>query len=72
MVDTRGPKPDLARNVNGVFERYDPTVPGKWKTSRFLDAFAWGGGDFVWYDDIGPDKAKEYMKEIDDFMAKER
>jgi hypothetical protein len=65
MVDTRGSKPDLVRNVNGVFERYDPGVPGKWKGSRFLDEFAWGGGDFVWYDDISEQKAREYMAEID-------
>ena len=65
MVDTRGNKPDLVRNENGVFERYDPRVPGRWKTSRFLDAFGWGGGDFDWYDDISARKAEEYMAEID-------
>ena len=67
MVDTRGPKPDLVRDDGGVFERYDPRVPGKWKGSRFLDAFAWGGGDFEWYDDISAAEAEEYMEEIDAF-----
>ena len=67
MVDTRGPKPDLVRAEGGVFERYDPRVPGKWKGSRFLDEFAWGGGDFEWYDNISARKAEEYMAEIDAF-----
>ena len=72
MVDTRGDKPDLVRSVDGVFERYDPTVPGKWKGSRFLDEFAWGGGDFVWYDGISPKAAEKYMAEIDAwFRARE-
>ena len=70
MVDTRGQKPDLVRCVNGVFERYDPTVPGEWKGSKFLDAFAWGGGDFVWYDDISEAKAEEYKKEIREFWER--
>ena len=70
MVDTRGSKPDLVRNINGVYERYDPRVPEKWKGSKFLDALAWGGGDFVWYDDISESKAKEYMKIIDEFWTK--
>lgn len=70
MVDTRGPKPDLVRNFNGVFERYDPRDPAKWKSSKFLDEFAWGGGDFVWYDDISEAEAKGFMKKIDDYWAK--
>ena len=70
MVDTRGPKPDLVRCTGDAFERYDPRTPEKWKGSKSLDAFAWGGGDFVWYDEISDAKAKEYMKEIDDFWAK--
>ena len=67
MVDARGPKPDLVRNNDGVFERYDPRVPGKWKGSKFLDAFGWGGGDFVWYDDVSWSEAERYMAEIDAF-----
>ena len=70
MVDTRGRKPDLVRCINGVFERYDPTVPGEWKRSEFLDAMAHGGGDYVWFDDISEEAAKKYMKEIKDFVSK--
>ncbi len=70
MVDTRGAKPDLVRYANGTFERYDPRVPEKWKGSRSLDAFAWGGGDFVWFDEISEADAKEYMKKIDEFWEK--
>ena len=70
MVDTRGPKPDLVRDDRGFFERYDPRVPEKWKGSKFLDEFGWGGGDFVWYDNISEAKAKEYMRTIDEFWAK--
>lgn len=69
MVSVRGPKPDLVRVKDGVFERYDPRVPEKWKGSKFLDAFAWGGGDFTWYDDIGEASALEYMKKIDQYWA---
>ena len=68
MVRTDGPKPSLVRvGEDRVFRRYDPRVPGKWEGSKFLDAFAWGGGDFVWYDDIDEDEALEYMKQIDAF-----
>ena len=68
MVRTDGPKPDLVRvGEDRVFRRYDPRVPEKWEGSSFLDAFAWGGGDFVWYDDIDEEAALAYMKEIDAF-----
>ena len=70
MVDTRGPKPDLVRDDGGVFERYDPRVPGKWKGSIFLDELAWGGGDAVWFDAISAEEAREYMAEIDAFWKK--
>ena len=65
MVDTRGSKPDLVRVGNdGVFRRYNPSDPKVWTESKFLDAFAWGGGDFVWYDDITEEEAKKYMEKI--------
>ena len=64
MVDTRGPIPDLVRARGGVFERYTPEEETEWSRSKFLDSFAWGGGDFVWYDNITEEKAKEYMEKI--------
>lgn len=67
MVDTRFRKPDLVRAGPDGFKRYDPRDPEKWTGSKFLDAFAWGGGDFVWYDDISEEEAAEYMKKIDAF-----
>lgn len=70
MVDTRGPKPDLVRAGDDGFKRYDPRKPEKWVGSKFLDAFAWGGSDFVWYDDITEDKVPDYMKAIEEFWAK--
>ena len=67
MVDAREPKPDLVRSKDGVFERYDPRAPGKWVRSKFLDAFGWGGDDFVWYDNVSEREAARYMAEIDAF-----
>lgn len=70
MVDTRGKKPDLVRvGPDRVFERYEPNDPKEWKGSKFLDALAWGGGDFVWYDDITEEEAENYMKQIREFDA---
>ena len=69
MVDKSGPKPDLVRAENGVFERYDPRVEGEWEGSKFLDAFAWGGGDFVWYDDIPEEDVEFYKDKIRKFWA---
>lgn len=64
MVDTRGKRPDLVRCRDGIFERYNPTEPGEWTRSEFLDAMAHGGGDWVWFDDIPAEKAEEYMAKI--------
>ena len=70
MVSTEGDKPDLIRSsVQDGFQRYDPRIPEKWKGSKFLDSFAWGGGDWIWYDDVSEEKAKEYMMEIDRFWV---
>lgn len=65
-------------NVNGypsvvrigddhVFRGYDPREPGKWYESKFLDALAWGGSDFIDYDDCTEEEALEYMKQADRF-----
>ena len=67
MVDLRGRKPDLVRAGSDGFKRYDPRVPEKWTSSEFLDSFAWGGDDFVWYDNISEKEAEVYMREIDKF-----
>lgn len=67
MVDTRYKKPDLVRSGPDGFKRYNPRAPEKWEGSEFLDAFKWGGDDFVWYDDIDEKAAKDYMKKIDAF-----
>lgn len=69
MVDTRGKKPDLVRAGIDGFKRYDPRVPEKWIGSKFLDAFAWGGSDWIDYDDISEEEAKEYIKQIDEYWA---
>lgn len=70
-MDTRGRKPDLVRYSKDGYERYTPDRETEWSRSRFLDALAWGGGDFVWYDEIGEVKAKKYMAEIREFLRKE-
>ena len=62
MVDVRGNKPDLVKYDDGIYMRYDPTVPGEWKRSEFLDRMAGGGGDWVWFDDI-PDEDVEFYKD---------
>ena len=67
MVDAREPKPDLVRYSEDGYERYTPHMETKWSRSKFLDEFAWGGGDFVYYDNISPAKAEEYMVEIEEF-----
>lgn len=69
MVSLRGKKPDLVRADDDGFKRYDPRTQEKWTGSKFLDAFAWGGGDWIWYDDVSEDEAKEYMKQIDEYWA---
>ena len=69
MVCKRGKKPDLVRAGSDGFKRYDPRVPEKWIGSKFLDAFAWGGGDWVWYDDISESEAKDYITQIDEYWA---
>ena len=67
MVDTRGPKPDLVRCSKDVFERYTPNRETPWSRSKFLDEFAWGGGDFIYFDDICEADAEKYMSEIDEY-----
>ena len=62
MVDKRFRKPDLVRCKDGVYERYDPRVKGEWEGSKFLDAFAWGGDDWVYFDDI-PESDVEFYKD---------
>ena len=63
MVDKRGP--DLVRvGSDHVFRRYSPGDPKEWTESKFLDALAWGGGDWVWYDDITEEEAMQYMEQI--------
>ena len=51
------------------FKRYDPRVSEKWIGSKFLAAFAWGGGDWLWYDDITDSAAKDYITQIDEYWA---
>ena len=64
-------KPSLVRvGDDYVFRKYDPREPGKWHESKFLDAFAWGGSDWIDYDDCTEEEATEYMKEIDDFWKR--
>lgn len=67
MVALRGKKPDLVRADDDGFKRYDPRTSEKWVGSKFLDAFAWGGSDWLFYDDISENEAKNYMKEIDEY-----
>lgn len=69
MVSTLGRKPDLVRAGSAGFKRYDPRVPEKWIGSKFLAAFAWGGGDWLWYDDITDFAAKDYITQIDEYWA---
>ena len=69
MVSILGRKPDLVRAGSDGFKRYDPRVPEKWIGSKFLDAFAWGGSDWIDYDDISEEEAKEYIKQIDEYWA---
>ena len=70
MVDTRHDIPIVVRSsVESGFERYDPSSPEHWHGSKFLDAFAWGGGDFVWYDDIPEKEAMKYIAKIDKAYA---
>lgn len=71
MVNTSGRKPDLIRANKGEFLRYDPRTPEVWERSKFLDAFAWGGSDWIDYDDISEEEAKEYMKQIDEYCVAE-
>lgn len=71
MVDTRDEIPDVVRSsAERGFERYDPSSPDHWHGSKFLDAFAWGGDDWVYYDDISEEKAMEYIKQIQDHYDK--
>lgn len=71
MVDNRGKKPDLVRCLDGVFERYDPRVESEWEGSKLLDALGYGGGDWVWYDDI-PESDVEFYKDKIRAFWKER
>lgn len=70
MADKRCNPPFVVRvGEDHVFRGYNPALPEKWFESKFLDALAWGGGDFSWYDDISEDEAKDYMALADKAFA---
>ena len=63
-------KPSLVRvGEDHVFRGYDPREPEKWVEDPRFVAFAWGGGDFINYDDCSESQAMEYMKKIEAFWA---
>ncbi len=65
MVNTRGNRPVLVRvGDDNVYEKFSARDGEKWDGSKFLDALAYGSGDWVWYDDICEEEANEYMQKI--------
>lgn len=56
--------PVLIRYHHGAVETFDPGEPGEWRRSPTKDSILYGGGDFVWYDDITEEEAKKYMEQI--------
>ena len=64
-VRTDGRKvPVLIRYRNGEVETFDPSVAGEWRRSPTKDSILYGGGDFVWYDDITEEEAMKYADRI--------
>lgn len=68
--DHDGTIPVLIRYRNGEVETFDPDEPGEWRRSPLKDSILYGGGDFVWYDDITEaevpavqDKIRKYLTE---------
>lgn len=56
--------PVLIRFANGQVETFDPTVEGEWRRSPSKDKILYGGGDFVWYDDITEADVPRFQKII--------
>ncbi len=50
--DRDGTIPVLIRYRNGEVETFNPEKPGEWFRSPLKDSILFGGGDFIWYDDI--------------------
>lgn len=61
-VRTDGRIPILIRYRYGAVETFDPSEPGEWRRSPLKDSLLYGGGDFVWYDDV-PDSEVDFWKD---------